>query len=61
MLKDLMFRKDKTAKLCDLEKEMKVFKLNIKRMEEGNKGRDYYLSVSKIEFLRSKYLEYCNV
>lgn len=62
MLKDLMFRKNKTSKLCDLEKEMKILKLNIKRMEvSNNKGRDYYLSMSKIEFLRSKYLELCEV
>lgn len=35
---------------------------DIKRMEDSNnKGIDYYLSMSKLEFLRSKYLELCEV
>lgn len=42
----------------DLKKELRILSDNIKSMEEsGKKGKSYYLSISKIEFLHDKYLQ----
>ena len=61
MLMDKMLIQSGNKKYKEFESELKTLKKNIKGMEKDSKlGKEYYLSISKIEFLRDEFLRLCD-